>query len=167
MTSLFSEYRLWIFDADDTLRRTTVPGQPCPRAEDQWVLLAGVRERLRAVRWNTPGAPKLGVASNQDQVGAGIISAQTARSLLHAMVYAAAGIRLPEPAVQFCPHALDVRCACRKPGPAMLERIMSHYDIGPSATVLVGDQASDRAAARAARTAYLDAAEVFGWAQSA
>ena len=31
--------RLVVFDADGTLRRTTVPGQPCPRASDQWELL--------------------------------------------------------------------------------------------------------------------------------
>src|SRR5689334_11626787 len=37
--------RLFIFDADDTLRHTLVPGQPSPRAADEWELLPGVAER--------------------------------------------------------------------------------------------------------------------------
>src|SRR5205085_2553999 len=59
--------RLVIFDADDTLRRTIVPGQPCPHAEGEWELLPGVRARLHRI----PPDVYIGVASNQDHVGYG------------------------------------------------------------------------------------------------
>jgi hypothetical protein len=57
--------RLIIFDADGTLRRTLVSGQPCPHAADEWTLLDGVRAYVSAL----PHDVYLGVASNQDHVG--------------------------------------------------------------------------------------------------
>jgi D-glycero-D-manno-heptose 1,7-bisphosphate phosphatase len=167
VTRALPRYGLWIFDADGTLRRTTVPGQPCPRSQHEWVLLPGVREVLHAVRWGAPGQPRLGIASNQDQVGAGLIPEGVARCLLRSLARAAAGVDLPEPAIQFCPHALGVTCECRKPLPGMLQRIMTYYDIGPAATLFVGDTEDDRATAQAAGTAFLEPGELFGWSQSA
>ncbi|HKT59319.1 MAG TPA: HAD-IIIA family hydrolase [Gemmatimonadales bacterium] len=159
-------YRLWIFDADGTLRRTTVPGRPCPRHSDEWELLPGVRRTLREVPWNSPDGPWLGVASNQDQVGAGLIPLTTARRLLQDLMLAAAGVRLPAAATQLCPHPLGVKCRCRKPGPAMIERILAHYGIPAGESVLVGDQATDREAAAGAGVAFIEADDLFGWAQS-
>jgi len=167
LTGAGARYRLWIFDADGTLRRTTIPGQPCPRHSDEWELLPGVRRTLQATPWNCGGGPWIGVASNQDQVGAGLIPLVTARRLLHDLMLDAAGVSLPAPAIQLCPHALGVPCRCRKPGTAMIERIQAHYGISAEDTVLVGDQASDRHAAAAAGVAFIEACELFGWAQSA
>jgi D-glycero-D-manno-heptose 1,7-bisphosphate phosphatase len=160
-------YALWIFDADDTLRRTTVPGRPCPRAPDEWELLPGVRETLSAVPWNRPGQPKFGVASNQDQVGAGLIPAAVARDLLVDMARAATGFTPPRDAIQLCPHPLGIDCECRKPRPGMLRRIMTFYGIGARDTVFVGDSGTDQRAAAAAGVAHLPAWRVFGCGQSA
>jgi len=159
-------YALCIFDADDTLRRTTVAGQPCPRGSGEWELLPGVQDTLRSVSWNQPGWPKLGVASNQDQVGAGLLTAATARRLLRDMTRAAAGFIPPDAAIQFCPHPLGVKCECRKPRPAMLRRIMAFYRTGPKGTVFVGNSEADRGAAVAAGVQFLHAARAFGWSQS-
>jgi D-glycero-D-manno-heptose 1,7-bisphosphate phosphatase len=117
--------------------------------------------------WSEPAGPRLGIASNQDQVGAGLFALETARALLRDLVREAAGVTLPEPAIQLCPHALGVACDCRKPHPAMLQRIMAYYRIGTEETVFVGDREADRAAAAAAGVHYLEARELFGWAQSA
>jgi D-glycero-D-manno-heptose 1,7-bisphosphate phosphatase len=160
-------FELCIFDADDTLRRTTVPGRPCPRAPGEWQLLPGVRETLHAIAWNRPGQPRLGVASNQDQVGAGLVTAAMARQLLTTMTQEAAGFTPPPSAIQLCPHAVEVACDCRKPRPGMLRRIMAWYGVAPSGTVFIGDSAADRGAAAAAGVAFLPPAEVFGWDQSA
>ena len=167
LTKLAGRYRLWIFDADGTLRRTTVPGQPCPRQPDEWELLPGVRRTLEDVPWNSPGGPWIGVASNQDQVGGGIIAFATARRLLRDLMLAAVGVSLPATAIQLCPHELGVPCRCRKPGPAMIERIQAHYRVSAADTVVVGDQVPDRDAATAAGAAFIEADELFGWSQSA
>ncbi|HUR95350.1 MAG TPA: HAD-IIIA family hydrolase [Gemmatimonadales bacterium] len=158
---------LWIFDADDTLRRTTVPGQPCPRGAGEWTLLPGVRETLHAVRWNAPGWPKLGLASNQDQIGAGLLTRTTARGLLRALAHMAAGVIPPEPAIQLCPHALGIACECRKPRPGMLDRIMVFYGVAADATAMVGDSEADQGAAAAAGVAFIHASDLFGWRQTA
>lgn len=160
-------YGLWMFDADDTLRRTTVPGRPCPRRENEWEPLPGVRETLAAVPWNRSDGPRLGIASNQDQVGAGLIPFEVARGLLRALVLDVAGVLLPDAALQICPHALGVACECRKPRPGMLWRIMTHYGARADDAVFVGDSAADRGAAEAAGVAFIEAGALFGWAQSA
>jgi D-glycero-D-manno-heptose 1,7-bisphosphate phosphatase len=167
VTPRWDRYRLWIFDADDTLRGTTIPDRPCPREAGEWRLLDGVQATLRQVRWNTAEGPWIGVASNQDQVGTGLIRLETARELLREMIWQAAGVRLDDSALQLCPHALGVPCDCRKPAPAMLERLMAHYRIRREDTVFVGDKATDRMAAAAAGVAFAHPATLFGWCQSA
>jgi D-glycero-D-manno-heptose 1,7-bisphosphate phosphatase len=160
--SIFSRYRLFIFDADETLRRTTVAGQPCPRQADEWLLLPGVRQRLSGVAWNHADGPYFGIASNQDQVGYGHLSFATARQLLRDLAKSAAGVHLPDAALQLCPHRLEVSCGCRKPEPGMLRAIMDYYQVPPSETVFVGNDEPDREAAARAGTDFLWAADFFG-----
>jgi D-glycero-D-manno-heptose 1,7-bisphosphate phosphatase len=158
-------YRLFIFDADDTLRRTTVPGKPCPHRPDEWALMPGVRELLREVSWKEPGAPRLGVASNQDQVAYGHLSLAMARELLRDLVRSATGFVPADAALQLCPHPLEVRCGCRKPRPGMLVAIMRHYAISPEDTLFVGNHDVDREAAARARTAFRWAQDFFAQQQ--
>jgi D-glycero-D-manno-heptose 1,7-bisphosphate phosphatase len=158
---IFGRYQLFIFDADDTLRTTTVAGQPCPRARDEWVLLPGVREKLSQVRWNREGGPKLGLASNQDQVGYGHLALETARELLRDLARAATGSEPPDPALQLCPHRLEVNCSCRKPSAGMLNAIMEYYRVAPDDTLFVGNHEADRQAASEATTAFVWAEDFF------
>ena len=158
----FTGWRLVIFDADDTLRRTTVPGKPCPHAPGEWELLPGVRAALAAIPWGRPGAPHLGVATNQDQVGYGLFSEEIARELLRELLRAAAGHVPPDQALQLCPHVPEDRCDCRKPEPGMLRRIMRHYGVAPADTLFVGNAQTDAEAARRAGSAFAWAAEVLG-----
>lgn len=154
--------RLFIFDADNTLRRTRVAGRPCPRAPDEWELLPGVAERLRKIEWGGSGA-LLGVASNQDQVGYGHLTFDAAHTLLMDMVWAASGHTPPREAVQLCPHALDVPCECRKPEPGMLLRIMRLYGVAPDRTLFIGDAPGDEEAARRAGVPFTWARDFFEW----
>lgn len=148
---------LYIFDADGTLRATTVPGQPCPHAAGQWRLLPDVRARLAGL----PPDALLAVASNQDHVGYGHLDEATARELLRAMMLAASGRRLPDGALALCPHRLDEPCRCRKPGPALLERLLAFYAVPPAAALFVGDAACDRDAAAAAGVPFAWARDFF------
>jgi D-glycero-D-manno-heptose 1,7-bisphosphate phosphatase len=156
-------YRLCIFDADDTLRRTTVSGQPCPRRPGEWELMPNVRQVLTRVDWELEGAPAVGLASNQDQVAYGHLSFEMARDLLRQLALAATGRLLPDAALQLCPHSVESHCDCRKPKAGMLHRIMRYYDVAPGETVFVGNSSTDREAANAAGVDFLEAREVFGW----
>lgn len=156
------EIRLVVFDADDTLRRTLVPGQPCPRAPDEWELLPSVREVLGAVDWPGCGV-RLGVASNQDQVGYGLIDASTVERLLRDMVDAATAGKVRDPIIRYCPHVLEVECACRKPAPGMLLSIMTEGAVSAGETLFVGNAPTDAEAAWRAGVRFTDAASFFGW----
>lgn len=147
--------RLYIFDADGTLRMTTVRGQPCPHAEDEWRLLDGVRERLHSL-----DAP-LAVASNQDHIGYGLLAESIARQLLRSMMLAASGRVLPDEALELCPHRPDQRCRCRKPAPLMIERLLARFAIPPARALFIGDNQCDRAAAEAAGVRFQWAREFF------
>lgn len=151
--------RLVIFDADETLRRVTVPGRVCPWGPGEWEPLPGIREALAGLRWGAGGL-RLAVASNQDQVFYGHLTADMARRLLMDAAEAATGHR-PEPgAVRFCAHAMDAGCACRKPAPGLLLEAMAHHGTGPGETLFVGDAETDREAARRAGVAFLHVADL-------
>jgi D-glycero-D-manno-heptose 1,7-bisphosphate phosphatase len=67
----------------------------------------------------------------------------------------AAGVQLS--AVEYCPHLPDAEiaryrldCDCRKPRPGMLERAATALNIDLSASILVGDRATDIQAGRGA-----------------
>lgn len=154
------DVRLAIFDADNTLRRTLVPGQPCPRAPDEWELLPGVREVLGAVDWRRAGV-RLGIASNQDQVGYGHFTAAMAEQLLRDLVLAATAGAVRDPVIRFCPHVLEVPCDCRKPAPGMLRSIMTECAIDAAHTLFVGDSPVDEEAARRAGVRFVHAAAFF------
>jgi D-glycero-D-manno-heptose 1,7-bisphosphate phosphatase len=159
-----AQTRLLIFDADNTLRRTTVAGQVCPYRPGEWELLPKVRATLQQVDWRA-GWFRLGIASNQDQVAYGHLSEQLARRLLIALLLEATGCPVLPAAIQLCPHALEVACPCRKPAPGMLLALMAAHGLGARHTILIGDAACDREAARRAGVRYLHAWEFFGNAE--
>ena len=151
--------RLYIFDADGTLRRTTVDGLPCPNKPGEWELIPGVRERLAEIDW---GEARFGVASNQGGVGVGYLSLAAARGLLEEMVVEAFNVPRPPPgSIELCPHAPHLGCPCRKPKPLMLERLMRRFGTEPHETLFVGDMDRDEGAARAAGTRFMWAHEFF------
>ena len=153
--------RLYIFDADGTLRRTTVEGLPCPNRPGEWELIPGVSERLSQIDWGEGGA-RFGVASNQGGVGLGYLSLAAARRLLEELVVEAFGVPVPPPgSIELCPHAPHLGCPCRKPQPLMLKRLMRRFGAEPRETLFVGDMDKDEGAARAAGTRFMWAHEFF------
>ena len=154
--------KLYIFDADGTLRRTTRPGQPCPNTHGEWELMPRVEERLGQIDWGAGGA-RFGIASNQGGVGMGYLSGETAFALLVEMVKAAFGREPPEGSIEMCPHAPMTNCPCRKPRPLMLVRLMHRFGVRRDETLFVGDMDKDEQAARRAGVRFQWAHEFFGW----
>lgn len=154
---------LIIFDADSTLRKCTVPGQPCPNKPGEWELMPNVRETLAKYDWSET---VLGIASNQGGVGLGFLSIQDAYQMLCDLVVEATGRFPPQGCIQVCPHSPDAGCSCRKPKPEMLFRIMRFWGAHPSETLMVGDREDDRLAAEAAGCAFQWAKDFFGWGKA-
>ena len=64
---------------------------------------------------------------------------------------------------QICPHDDADRCACRKPKPGMIEELTAMYGVDLAVSTMVGDQAVDEQAARAAGCKFVHARDFFGW----
>lgn len=161
-------YKLLAFDADGTLRKCTVPGQPCPNRPGEWELLPGVREKLATIDWT---ATDFAIVSNQGGVGLGILDAAIAKRVLEDTALAALegsnAIRLGviEATILLCPHAPKAGCPCRKPQPGLLFQIMVQFDVSPADVLYVGDQDSDRIAAERAGVDFMWARDFFGWSE--
>jgi D-glycero-D-manno-heptose 1,7-bisphosphate phosphatase len=155
-----SRVRLYIFDADGTLRWSMPPGRKYPLASGEWRLMPGVAERLRKIPWS-PEGPWLAIASNQNGVAAGELTEETARRLIVDMLRAALG-RIPEQTrVEICICAESVPCPCRKPAPGLLLRLLDHFGLSPAEALFVGDLDSDAEAARRAGVAFMRADRFF------
>lgn len=155
--------KLYIFDADGTLRRTTVEGLPCPNRRGDWELIPGVRERLAKIDWGASGA-RFGIASNQGGVGMGYMTFEMAYQLLADMVVEAFGVETPPTgSIEIRPHAPHTNCPCRKPKPLMLIRLLHRFRVRRDETLFVGDMDRDEEAARRAGVRFLWAHDFFNW----
>jgi D-glycero-D-manno-heptose 1,7-bisphosphate phosphatase len=154
--------RLYVFDVDGTLRWTTVPGRKYPHRHDEWRLMPNVTERLRAIPWGEDG-PWLGIASNQNGVGDGVIEEGTARGLIDDLMSQVLGPTEARVRIEMCICSERANCACRKPEPGLLLRLLDHYAIQPGEALFIGDLPIDEEAARRAGVPFMWAGEFFGW----
>lgn len=128
-----------LFDRDDTLiENVAYNGDPA-----LVVPVAGAREAVDAVR---AAGLRTGVVTNQSAIGRGYIT--------EADMWAV-NVRVEEllgrfDTWQFCPHAPQDDCACRKPRPGMVLAAAATLGVEASECVLIGDTVGDMAAACAA-----------------
>jgi len=151
--------QLLILDLDGTVRRCTVPGQPCPNRIGEQALLPGVVARIQT---HLAAGGALAFATNQGGVGLGFMTEEEHLEIvteLYALLVAEGLYRLNddprEVPVFTCPHAPDAGCSCRKPAPGLLLHAMADAGIGAPNTLFVGDRASDRQAAQAAGCGFM------------
>lgn len=169
------DYKLIIFDADGTLSRCTVEGQPCPNKAGEWELMPNVKEVCGFYRWSI-SQPTLqpyecfwGVSSNQGGVGLGIFEYDVAYQLLIDRAVAAGlplEITLGKKHIQIsmCPHRPASKCICRKPSAWQIYEIALSHGIYHARDILyVGDMESDLGAARAATVDFCWSWDFFGW----
>lgn len=139
--------RLYIFDADGTLRRCNVKNQPCPNRHGEWELIPWAAERLRQIDWATNG---FGIVSNQGGIALGYIDKQVAMQMLGQLAVELIGKHPRSGAIRICPHDPKENCRCRKPQPKLLRDVADVYDVPNSRILYVGDLESDKNAAEAA-----------------
>jgi len=128
-----------LFDRDGTL----VHDVPYNGDPERVVPVPGARpalERLRAAGVAT------GVVSNQSGVARGLISPEQVAAV-NARVEALLG---PLGPWEWCPHAPEDGCECRKPRPGLVLRAAAILGVEPSRCAVVGDIGADMGAASAA-----------------
>ena len=107
-------------------------------------LLPGVAEALRTL---AAAGFALVVVSNQSGVGRGYFPLATAYATMAALRRVLRGHGVELDAIYFCPHRPDERCACRKPGAAMLQQAMRNLRLDLKQSFVVGDKLLDVATA--------------------
>ena len=85
--------------------------------------------------------------TNQSGIGRGLITPEDLDAIHGALRngVSAAGGRVDR--IEICPHLPDDACACRKPRAGLLEPAAKSLGHSPATSVLIGDRASDLAAA--------------------
>jgi D-glycero-D-manno-heptose 1,7-bisphosphate phosphatase len=114
---------------------------------EQIALLPGAGKALAALQ---NAGFLLVLITNQSGVGRGFFS-ETAVHAQHARLHdllAPFGVRIA--AIEYCPHAPEENCACRKPSPHMLLRAAAKLDVRLTDSFMIGDKPTDIAAGKAA-----------------
>ena len=128
--------KLVILDRDGTLNPLA---DDYVTSADEWTAVPGA---LEAVARLNHGGWHVVVATNQPGLGRGLFDVM-ALNAIHAKMHrqvAAVGGRID--AVFYCPHAPDEDCACRKPGPGLLEQISDRYGVERQEVQVVGSCAA-------------------------
>lgn len=91
---------------------------------------------------NDRGLPVI-VVTNQSGVARGYFPESLVREVNATMIQqlSNAGARLD--GIYYCPHAAADRCACRKPGPGMLQQAASEHALHLQRSFVVGDRYAD------------------------
>jgi len=163
VAELDKQIKLWLFDADGTLRRCTVEGQPCPNKPGEWELIPEAMIFLSLIDWTRHAAPECGVVSNQGRVEAGHLTESAAHDLLVDMcdeILSAMDYRWRYFIFIMMCESNNKEHPHRKPNPGMLLEAMRSSMVDAADTIMIGDMPSDREAAK-------NAGVLFAWAQEA
>ena len=119
-------------------------------------LMPNVAEKLAPIRDHL-----IFVVSNQAGIKRGRLRAEAVEAAMRELDERLGGILT---GWQFCPHDDDDHCACRKPRGGMIIELAQTYGVELPTSTMVGDQAIDAEAARAAGVGrFVSAQDFFGW----
>lgn len=96
---------------------------------------------------------KLAVATNQRGISKGLYTLGDTMAL-HSFFLSQIGSTKFDIPIFICPHQVDI-CNCRKPRPGLLNSAMEHFAVEPHNAIFVGDNESDRGAARNAKIDFM------------
>jgi len=86
---------------------------------------------------------KLFIVTNQSGIGRGYYTHQDFLNLTNWMLNELQQQGLKVEKVEYCFHAPEELCSCRKPAIGMVSNILSHYNIDLENSWLIGDKQSD------------------------
>lgn len=118
-----------------------------PRDPAQVRLLPGVAEGLAACR---EAGYLLAIISNQSGVGRGYFGPEAVAAVHRQLLALLADRGVTIDDAQYCLHAPEDRCDCRKPSPRMIQRSARRLGADLQQSFMVGDKPSDVEAGRRA-----------------
>ena len=117
------------------------------KTPDEWRPIPG---SLSAIKKLNDAGIIVTVASNQSGVARGLFS-ETALHTIHRKLtdlLAERGAHIDH--IEYCAHAPDHHCECRKPKAGMINKLLKQFKIDPKDAIVVGDAFRDLQAGQAA-----------------
>ncbi|MGB0621129.1 MAG: D-glycero-beta-D-manno-heptose 1,7-bisphosphate 7-phosphatase [Myxococcota bacterium] len=104
---------------------------------------------LEAIARLSRAGHRVAIVTNQSGLARSLFSLQDLEEIHRELLdrVAERGGRIDR--IEICPHLPTTGCACRKPAPGMLARAAEALGFEPDQSILIGDRASDLAAAEA------------------
>lgn len=144
MAARLAKKGLVILDRDGVINRDS---HAFVKSSDEWIPLPG---SINAIAELSRGGFTIAIASNQSGLARGLFDRNALRSMhrkLRRLVTAAGG---HVDRIVVCPHGPDDDCACRKPKPGLLHRLLRYYGTTAAGVPFIGDTLRDLRAANAA-----------------
>ena len=135
-----------IFDRDGTL----IVDKHYLKSPDQVELLPYVAETLVEL---TQSGWQLFVVTNQSGVGRGYFTKDDVILCNNRLLYLLKQYKVTITGIEYCPHAPEDNCTCRKPLIGMWQRLHQRFAIDPAQSIMVGDKPEDMAFAANAQLA--------------
>jgi D-glycero-D-manno-heptose 1,7-bisphosphate phosphatase len=110
------------------------------KTPDEWLPIPG---SLAAIKKLNDAGIIVAVASNQSGVGRGLFSEATLQKIHQKFTDLLAELGGHIDQIEYCPHAPDVDCACRKPKPGMVNKLLKQFNMQPQDVLVVGDRLRD------------------------
>ena len=127
--------KLVILDRDGVINRDS---DAYVKSVDEWLPLPGSIDAV--ARLHRSGFT-IAVATNQSGIARGYFSARELEAMHHKMQQLVAEAGGEIAAIAYCPHGPDDNCACRKPKPGLLRRLVGQFSA--SQTWVIGDSLRD------------------------
>lgn len=145
-----SKYKLLLLDRDGVLNQKPGEGDYVTSKSRLLVfheVLAKVAKLTQQIR--------VVVVTNQQGVGKDLMSQSDLESVNEAINEQI--VRLGGQKIVFfvCTHVIDLQCECRKPKPGLILKAISSFHVLSNEAIFIGDQESDREAAKLARIDFL------------
>lgn len=133
--------RLVILDRDGVINRDSTA---FVKSAAEWQPLPGSLEAIGILtRANIPVA----IASNQSGIGRGLFTRRALYAMHRKMRRLAREQGGEIDRILYCPHRPDEGCSCRKPAPAMINKLLALYGLAGQDVLVVGDSVRDLDAA--------------------
>jgi D-glycero-D-manno-heptose 1,7-bisphosphate phosphatase len=117
------------------------------RTVAQFRLIHGAQ---RAIRLLTQHGYQVHIVSNQSAVGRGLMTKDDLDEITRHMLARIEKVGGRIESVNYCLHAPDEDCACRKPRAGMIDALVERYGFNPERAWFVGDKLTDIRAGNAA-----------------
>ena len=137
-----NKLRLIILDRDGVINLNS---KAYIKSVAEWQPIAG---SLAAIAQLKKAGFLMAIATNQSGIGRGYYTRQTLSRIHEKMAASLARLGASIDQIEFCPHAPEENCPCRKPKSAMLETIGRKLAVAPDESLFIGDSLKDLQAAR-------------------